>query len=368
MRTQIVLAFAGGMLAAVAATWIYQERQPQVQATQPAREPLAVTIPDVPVLDQDGKPRNFYGDLVRGRTVAIDFIYTSCPSFCLPLTANLRVVQEELGARIGKDIELISISLDPVADTPAKLKAFAAQFGAGPGWSFVTGAMPDVARLADKLGQPLGNPADHSPLVLIYNDRAGSWARVDGGDAKTVRDALLAAAGPAAASRADAAGAALAYMRNPLLLTQDGEPVRFFDDLLRGKTVLINFMLTTCRDTCPMVSANLARVQDLLGDKVGRSIHMISLSVDPGRDRPAELKQFADNFGAKPGWYFLTGEPPEIDPLLRRLAAYTTSPLDHSTILILGNVEAGVWTKVFAMAEPTDIARAVLALQAPSTK
>jgi protein SCO1/2 len=112
-----------------------------------------------------------------------------------------------------------------------------------------------------------------------------------------------------------------------------------------------------------MVTANLARVQGLLGDKVGRSINMISLSVDPQQDRPAELKKFADNFEVKPGWYFLTGEPPEIDPLLRRLAGYTTDPLDHSTVLILGNVETGVWTKIFGMAEPATIARAVLALQ-----
>jgi len=329
-------------------------------ATQAVQQPAAM-IPDVPVLDQNGKRLNFYSDLVRGRTVAIDFIYTSCTTFCPMLTANFRMVQDQLSARIGKDVELISISIDPVTDTPTKLKEFSAQFDPGPGWTFVTGAQPDIARLLDKLAQPMGKPDEHTPLVLIRNDKAGGWTHVDGNDPKIVQDALIAAAGPAA--KADATDTARAYMQNPLLLTQDGQPVHFFDDLLRGKIVLINFILTTCKDTCPMVTANLAQVQSLLGDKVGRSINMISLSVDPQHDHPAELKAFADNFGVKPGWYFLTGAPPEIDPLLRRLAGYTADPLDHSTVVIIGNVETGVWTKAFGMAEPAAIARAVLALQ-----
>jgi cytochrome oxidase Cu insertion factor (SCO1/SenC/PrrC family) len=333
-------------------------------AQQPAKQPAAA-VPDVNVVDQDGKRLRFYSDLVRGRTVAIDFIYTSCTTICPMLTANFRNVQEELGGRVGKDIALISISIDPVTDTPAKLKAFAAQFEPGPGWSFVTGTLPEIARLLDKLGQPLGNPAEHAPVVMVRNDKVGGWSHVDGNDPKAVREALVAAAGPGVRpeSKAEAGQAARAYMQNPLLVTQDGAPVHFFDDLLSGKTVVINFILTNCKDTCPMVTANLARVQGLLGDKVGRSINMISLSVDPEKDHPAELKAFADNFDVKPGWYFLTGAPPEIEPLLRRLAGYTTDRLDHSTVVIIGNVDTGEWTKIFGMAEPAAIARAVLALQ-----
>lgn len=332
----------------------------QAVAPSPASKNVR-EVPDVPVLDQDGRRLHFYSDLVRGRTVAIDFIYTSCTTICPMLTAHFRMVQQQLGGRIGKDIDLISISIDPVTDTPARLKEFAAPFEAGPGWTFVTGGLPDIGKLAGRLGQPLGRLDEHVPLVLIHNDKVGGWTHVDGNAPDAIRDALVDAAGPAV--KADASDAARAYMKNPLLRTQDDRPVRLFDDLLRDKIVLINFILTTCQDTCPMVTANLARVQDLLGDKVGRSINMISLSVDPKRDQPAALKTFADNFGVKPGWYFLTGEAPEIDPLLRRLAGYTTDPLDHSTVLIMGNVTTGVWTKSFAMADPAVIARAVLALQ-----
>ncbi len=360
MRTEIAVGLAIALLAMAPGRAHDAKHMHPGAAQQSAKQP-ATAVPDVPVLDQNGKRLRFHSDLMRGKTVAINFIYTSCTTFCPMLTANFRMVQQELGARIGKDIDLISISIDPATDTPAKLKAFGAQFEPGPGWTFVTGALPDIGKLLDKLGQPLANPVDHTPLVLVRNDKIGGWTHVDGNDPKAVREALVAAAGPGA--KADSASAARAYMQNPLLLTQDDRPVHFFDDLLRGKIVLINFILTNCKDTCPMVTANLARVQGLLGDKVGRSINMISLSVDPERDQPAELKKFADNFDVKPGWYFLTGAPPEIDPLLRRLAGYTTDPLDHSTVLILGNVETGVWTKIFAMAEPAAIARAVLALQ-----
>jgi len=361
MKAIMAAAFAGGV-AIGAAIWAAGTGLRAPGAETPPTAPTNAAL-DVPVLDQDGRPLIFYADLVRGRTVAIDFVYTSCATFCLPLSANFGMVRDELSARIGKDIGLVSVSLDPATDTPARLKAFGAQFGAGPGWTFITGARPDIARLLERLGQPLDDPATHSPLVLVHNDRTASWTRLDGTDPAAVRDALIAAAGPPPAAKADAARAAGAYLQNPLLRTQDDRPVQFFDDLLRGKTVMINFMLTTCRDTCPMVTANLARVQQLLGDRVGRSINMISLSVDPTHDQPARLREFAANFGAGAGWYFLTGAPAEIEPLLRRLAAYTSDPSDHSTMLILGNVEAGVWTKMLAMSEPADIARAVLSVQ-----
>jgi protein SCO1 len=362
MRNWIGAVFAVALLAAAPAA-AHDMAGMNHAESKPVHEPAAI-VPDIPVLDQNGKRLNFYSDLIRGRTVAIDFIFTSCSSFCSMLTANFRTVQDQLASRIGKDIALISISIDPATDTPGQLKAFSAQFEPGPGWTFVTGAMPDIAKLLDRLGQPLGDPFAHVPLVLVHNDKLGGWTHVDGDDPALVREALIDAAGPE--PKVDATNAARAYMQNPLLVTQDGKPVHFFDDLLRGKIVLINFMLTTCKDTCPMVTENLAQVQSLLGDKVGRSINMISLSVDPKQDGPAQLKAFADNFDVRPGWYFLTGTEQEIDPLLHRLAAYTTDPLDHSTVLVIGNVETGVWTKAFGMAEPAAIARAVLALQ--STK
>jgi len=323
------------------------------------------TLPDVSVIDQTGQSRHFYSDLVKGRTVAIDFFYTTCTSFCRPLSANLAEVQQRLSARMGKDVALISISIDPTTDTPAKLKDFAANFDQGPGWTFVTGARSDIAKLLDRMGQPLGNPEDHMPLVLVHNDPAGGWTHIDGYDPDEIAQALTKAAGPPA--RTAAATAARTYMTNPLLVSQDGQKLRLFDDLMDGRIVLINFMLTGCQDVCPPETTNLARVQDLLGDRLGRSVVMLSLTVDPFHDDPAALKKFSSAFGVRKGWYFLTGDPDEMAVLERKLGGYTSDPTDHSSGLIAGNVATGTWIKLLALDDPATITRQVLALADPPT-
>lgn len=322
-------------------------------------------LPDVTVIDQTGQSRHFYSDLVKGKTVAIDFFYTTCTSFCRPLQANLAEVQRRLSARMGKDVALISISIDPATDTPARLKAFAANFDQGPGWTFVTGARSDIAKLLDRMGQTLGSPEDHMPLVLVHSDTAGGWSHLDGYDPDEIVQALTKAA-PAAA-RTDAAAAARAYMTNPLLVSQDGQKLRLFDDLMDGRIVLINFMLTGCQDVCPPETTNLARVQDLLGDRLGRSVVMLSLTVDPFHDGPAELKKFSSAFGVRKGWYFLTGDPDQMAVLERKLGGYASDPADHSSGLIAGNVATGTWIKLLALDDPAVIARQVLALADPPT-
>src|SRR5436309_689253 len=121
MKTAIATAVAAVWLAAAPSLAHDMEHMHHAPAQPSAKQPSAA-LPDVTVVDQDGKRLRFYSDLVRGRTVAIDFIYTSCTTICPMLTANFRNVQQELGARVGKDITLISISIDPVTDTPAKMK------------------------------------------------------------------------------------------------------------------------------------------------------------------------------------------------------------------------------------------------------
>jgi len=100
------------------------------------------------------------------------------------------------------------------------------------------------------------------------------------------------------------------YFPNVKLQTQDGKTVRFYDDLIKGKIVTINFFYAKCEGICPTVTANLARVQKLLGERMGRDIFMISISLKPETDTPAVLKEYAEMFKAKPGWTFLTGNPP----------------------------------------------------------
>jgi protein SCO1/2 len=139
-----------------------------------------MTIPDVEVLDQDGRKIHFYSDLIKGKTVAINFIFTTCTTICPPLGATFARVEQELGERAGRDVQIISISVDPATDTPERLKAWGAKFHAGAGWTFVTGAKPLIDELLRAFGAQTGRPEDHSPTVLIGNDARGLWTRTYG--------------------------------------------------------------------------------------------------------------------------------------------------------------------------------------------
>lgn len=337
-------------------------------------------IPDTAVYDQDGRKLNFYTDLVRGKTVAINFIFTTCTTICPPLTATFRKVQQQLGERVGRDVQLISVSVDPTTDVPERLKSFSQKFGAGPGWTFVTGSKPAVDQLLKSLGAAVGDKNDHTPMILVGNEAAGYWTRTYGlAPAATILKTIDDAAGKAPAAASGAANSpaakddkaefkkalaskAASFFPNTMLLTQDGKEVRFYEDMLKGKIVLINFVFTTCKGTCSPMTANLAKVQSYLGEHVGREVAMISVSVDPETDTPAVLKRYADSFKAQPGWYFLTGKKENVSEVLRKLGGFVEDKNEHSLVLIIGNEATGDWMKVLSMANPREISTAVMRL------
>jgi cytochrome oxidase Cu insertion factor (SCO1/SenC/PrrC family) len=137
-------------------------------------------IPDVEVLDQEGHALHFYSDLIKGKTVAINFIFTNCTTICPPLAATFARVQKEMEDKVGKDVYFISISVDPLTDTPERLKAWGAKFKAGAGWTFVTGSKPQMDRLLNALGASVSRREDHSPTVIVGNDLKGVWTRTYG--------------------------------------------------------------------------------------------------------------------------------------------------------------------------------------------
>ena len=145
----------------------------------PAANP-AMKIPDVELLDQNGRKIRFYRDLVRDKVVAINFIFTNCTTICPPLGATFARVQKDLGERAGRDVHIISISVDPVTDTPERLKAWGAKFKAGPGWTFVTGDKPQVDELLRALAASTGRREDHTPTVIVGSDARGQWTRAYG--------------------------------------------------------------------------------------------------------------------------------------------------------------------------------------------
>ena len=136
-------------------------------------------IPNAPVLDQNGKQLNFYSDLIKGRTVAINFVFTTCTTICPPLTATFRRVQQVAAAR-GLAVQLISVSVDPTTDTPERLRDFASKFKAESGWTFVTGDKAQIDSVLQALGAAVSNKNDHTPMILIGNDSSDYWTRAYG--------------------------------------------------------------------------------------------------------------------------------------------------------------------------------------------
>jgi len=139
----------------------------------------SLKIPNARIYDQDGKQLDFYTDLIKGKTVAINFIFTTCTASCPPLTATFRKVQQNAAER-GLPLQLISISVDPTVDTPERLHAFAEKFNAGPGWTFVTGDKSEIDSLLQGLGAAVTNKNDHTPMIMIGNDRVDYWTRAYG--------------------------------------------------------------------------------------------------------------------------------------------------------------------------------------------
>jgi len=139
-----------------------------------------MNIPDVELLDQNGRKIHFYSDLVKGQTVVINFIFTTCTTICPPLGATFARVQKELGDKVGRDVRFISISVDPLTDTPERLKAWGAKFKAGPGWTFVTGEKQEMDKLLNALGAAVSKREDHTPALIIGNDSKGVWTRTYG--------------------------------------------------------------------------------------------------------------------------------------------------------------------------------------------
>ncbi|HXC70381.1 MAG TPA: SCO family protein [Pyrinomonadaceae bacterium] len=140
---------------------------------------FSLRVSDLPIQDQNGKSLKFYSDLIKGKVVAINFVFTTCTATCPTLTATFRKVQQQL-VEHKFDAQLISISVDPTTDTPERLHAFAEKFNSEPGWTFVTGNSSDIELLLKELGVYVANKNDHTPMVLIGNDKAGYWTRAYG--------------------------------------------------------------------------------------------------------------------------------------------------------------------------------------------
>jgi protein SCO1/2 len=153
--------------------------------------------------------------------------------------------------------------------------------------------------------------------------------------------------------------AAQKYFSDVELVNQDGEKVRFYTDVLKGKTVVVNAFFTTCTSVCPPMNRSMEKIQEALGDRVGKDVFLVSLTVDPETDTPARLKEYAAKFHAGPGWAFLTGKKENLDWALYKLGQYVEDKTNHKTVIIIGNESTGLWKKAFGMAKVEELIQMV---------
>ena len=170
---------------------------------------------------------------------------------------------------------------------------------------------------------------------------------------------------PAPAEAATFTSRGASYFTDARLTTHEGKQVRFYTDLLKGKRVLINFVFVGCTDVCDSVTQNLAAVQELLGDRVGREIFMYSISLQPEFDTPEVLNDYAKRFDIRPGWSFLTGAAAEVEMLRQRLGYADIDPVldadifQHAAMLRIGEERLDRWAMSAALLQPESLVQAI---------
>lgn len=141
-----------------------------------AEPTFAPKVPDVEVVTHEGKTVRFYSDLVKGKAVAVNFIFTNCSTICPASGAMFASLQKQGGS----DLHFISVSIDPNYDTPKRLDAWSKRFRTQPGWTLVTGSQASIDAIVQAFGGPAGRPQDHNPLTIIGSDATKQWLRLYG--------------------------------------------------------------------------------------------------------------------------------------------------------------------------------------------
>lgn len=131
------------------------------------------------------------------------------------------------------------------------------------------------------------------------------------------------------------------------LLDQDGEKVKFRSDVLGDRIVVLDVFYTSCGLVCPILSAIMADLQESLGERLGKEVSLVSVTVDPLTDIPPRLKEYSERFHARRGWTFLTGEKDSIAPVLKTLGAYTADFTRHPAMILVGDARKGEWTRYY---------------------
>ncbi len=143
------------------------------------------------------------------------------------------------------------------------------------------------------------------------------------------------------------------YFTNAIVYDQNGTALHFYDDVIKGKIVVVSFIFAKCKDLCPLTTARLAEVRHRLGNSVGRDVYFVSITIDPENDTPAVLKAYAEPFDIGAGWQFLTGSPEVIKEIRNKLGELSRKKSEHTAEVLLGNDRTGEWGHDSAMSDPS---------------
>jgi protein SCO1/2 len=144
-----------------------------------------------------------------------------------------------------------------------------------------------------------------------------------------------------------------------VLRDQEGRKVRFYSDLIKDKVVVLSFFYTSCLYSCGMQGKTLAKLQSLLGERLGKSVFLISVTTDPVRDSPEQLKAWATRYKAQPGWTFVTGEAAEMNKLLIPFTGNAAGVAMHLPATFIGNDKNGLWTSATGVFPPEELLKVV---------
>lgn len=147
----------------------------------------------------------------------------------------------------------------------------------------------------------------------------------------------------------------------PDLLVRDheGRKVRFYSDLIKDKVVVLSFFYTSCIYVCTTQGQTFSGLQSLLGDRLGKSVFLISVSTDPAHDTPAQLKAWGKRYGIQPGWTLVTGDVSEMNKLLLPFTGNPAGAGMHLPTTFIGNTKTGVWVSAAGVFAPEDVLNAL---------
>lgn len=332
-----------------------------------------VTISEVALQNQDGETVNFQ-DLVRDKIVAINFVFTTCKTICPPMGANFAELNRRMAETRGEELAMISVSIDPTNDTPERMKAWSEKFSPEPGWTLLTGEKQSVDQLLKELKVFTPLKEDHAPILMMGKVGEDNWIRTNGlGNVDLLETTLkgyFESESPEVSSVVDdettdsqAVSSELTpgqkqdlnWFTDTPLIDQNGEEFHLYSDLMKDKVVFINPFFAECTGSCPVMHKMMQEVQLWLGDRLGEEVVMISMTVDPENDTPEKLAQYAASYEARPGWHFLSGEPENVDKVMKQLGKYVEQRETHDAIILIGNLNTRLWKKANGLAHPMEV-------------